>query len=196
MKTFALCAVCGGLAFVAVQYQMTGQILGLRLGEDAAQIAPPPPPKAVFPQALAALCRGKGVPQAAAFNKSSETHPAVVLKPSGTLHSWHKRLQPGWQAESVEETELVILVPPQKRTLLGVQTYSNGAPPIRRYQYDLDVRLLEARTGRLIAQKHFQNAARPIRPMEVWALTELGDPIAWLDVSRWMKAVTTGSSTR
>jgi hypothetical protein len=193
MKTFALCVVCSALAFVAVQYQMTGLVFGVRLGE--ASLPPtPPPPKAKFPDTLAVVCRGKGVPQAAPFNKNTEVHPAVVLKPTGKLHKWNERLQAGWQAESVEETELVVVVPPQKRTLLGVQTYPNGAPPIRRFQYDLDVRVLEARTGRLVAYKHFQTVARPIMRVETWALTELGDPVAWRDVYRWVQSLTSGQA--
>jgi len=190
MKTFALCAICGGLAFGVVQYQMTGYVLGIHWGE----VAPPPPPppaKVKFPDALAVVCRGTGVPQAAAFNKAAETHPAVVLKPNGALHQWQERLQPGWQAESVEETELVIILPPQVRTLLQTATYANGAPSIRRYQYDLDARVLEARTGKLLGHKRFQTVARPLRPVETWALTELGDPVPWRDVSHWVQGLTT-----
>jgi len=98
-------------------------------------------------------------------------------------------LQPGWLAESVEDTEVVLVVPLQKRTLLGVQLY-NGAPELRRYKYDVDVRMLEAQTGKLLAQKHFQSVARPIRQLETFALTELGDPVQMIEVYRWMKAMT------
>src|SRR3989442_14149446 len=138
MKTAILCAVCGGFAFLTVQYQMTGQFFGFGPGLGAK--VEPPPPKAKFPEALAAACRGVPVPQAASFNRTAEMHAIVVLKPSGAVHSWNERLQPGWQAESVEETELVVVVPPQKKTVLTITTYPNGAPPIKRYQYDLDVR--------------------------------------------------------
>src|SRR5947209_12694015 len=118
MKTFALCAICGGLAFVLVQYQITGKFLGVQWATTPPPPPPPPPPRLNFPEALAVVCCGTAVPQAAAFNKTAETHPAVVLKPNGTLHKWQDRLQPGWQAESVEETELVIILPPQVKTLI------------------------------------------------------------------------------
>jgi hypothetical protein len=130
------------------------------------------------------------VPQAAAFNPHNETHATFIFRPNGTVHAWQERLHPDWQAGSVEETELVVILPPQTRTLLQTVNYSNGAPSIRRYQYDLDVRVLEARTGRLLGHKRFQTVARPVRPMETWALTEVGDPIAWRDVFHWLKGLT------
>jgi hypothetical protein len=193
MKTVALCVVCGALAFAGVQYQMTGMVFGIQIGDGPSSNAPPPP-KAKFPDDLAALCRGVGAPHAAAFNKKADAHPSVVLKPNGTLHQWHERLQSGWQAENVEETELVLVIPRQKKSLLQVQTYPNGAPPIRRYQYDVDVRVLEARTGKTVAFKHFQSVARPIMPTETWALTELGDPVAWRDVYRWFQGISSASA--
>jgi hypothetical protein len=193
MKTFAFCAVCGFVAFVAVEYHMTGTVLGLRLGEPPPP-PPPPPAKLKFPDTLASVCRGVGVPEAAPFQKSADPHPAVVLKPNGMIHKWTERLAPDWLAESVEETQLVIVLTPQHCTLLQTITYPNGAPPIKRFQYDLDARVLEARTGKLVGFKHFQTVARPVRPQEVWQLTELGDPVAWHDVNVWLKRVTGPSS--
>jgi hypothetical protein len=187
MRTFALCAICGVLAFVAVQYQKTGHLWGS--DEDVGPSPPPPPLKLKFPEALAVLCRGTAVPQAAAFNRTADTHPTVIFRPNGTLHPWHERLLPGWQAESVEETELVLILPPQHRKLLQIATYANGAPSIRRYQYDLEARVLEARTGKPLAHKHFQTIARPVRPVETWALTELGEPVACRDVFRWLEGL-------
>jgi hypothetical protein len=196
MKTFALCAICGGLAFVAVQYQMTGTLLGFHVGAEAALPPPPPPPKLTFPDALAIVCRGAAVPQAAAFKKGAETHPTLILKPSGKLHPWQERLHADWKAESVEETELILIVPAQQRTLLQLVTYPNGAPSIRRYQYDLDVRALEARTGKPRGHKHFQTSARAVRPQESWALTELGDPVTFRDVYHWLQALPAISKER
>jgi hypothetical protein len=188
MKTLALCAICGVLAFVGVQYHLTGHLLGIYGGEPPPP--PPPPPKMRFPETLAVLCRGTPVPQAAAFNRKAESHPTVIFKPNGTLHPWNERLQDDWQANTVEEAELVVILPPQQRSLLQVVNYANGAPSIRRYQYDLEVRVLEARTGRTIGRKHFQTVARPVRPQESWALTELGDPVAWRDVYHWLRSLT------
>ena len=188
MKTFALCAICGVLAFVAVQYHMTGHLLGI-YGSEPAPPPPPPPPKLKFPDTLAVLCRGTPVPQAAAFNPNNEMHPTVIFRPNGTVHAWQERLQPEWQADSVEETELVIILPPQTRTLLQTVNYANGAPSIKRYQYDLEVRVLEARTGKPLGHKHFQTIARPVRPQEPWTLTELGEPVACRDVFRWLRVL-------
>jgi hypothetical protein len=190
MKTFAVCTVCGFVAFVAVQYHMTGSVLGFHIGDGGAPPPPPPAAKLKFPEALACVCRRVPVREAAPFTKNGDAHPAVVLRPNGTLHKWTERLQPGWQAESVEETQLVIVLTPQQRSLLQIVTYPNGAPPIKRFQYDMDARVLEAKTGRLVGFKHFQTVARPVRPQEIWQLTELGDPVTWHDVNVWLKQVT------
>jgi hypothetical protein len=134
-----------------------------------------------------------GVHAAAPFKKGNEPHPAVSLQPNGTLHQWTERLQSGWQAESVEEAELVVVLPNQKKTLLQVAPFSNGVAK-RRFKFDLDVRVLEAKTGKLVAFRHFENVARPFMHMEAGGLTELGDPVQFRDVYRWVQNVAMGRS--
>jgi hypothetical protein len=112
----------------------------------------------------------------------------VVLNRSGRLHEWNDRMLTDWQADSVEATELALVVGPQKRTLLQIQYYPSGAPPVRRYRYDVDVWLVEAKTGKELASKRFTTEARPIRPLEVWDLTELGEPVEPAVVMDWMQA--------
>jgi hypothetical protein len=186
MKTMALCVVCALGAFAAMHFHLVGDF---GFGEGYSGNGDKPVAEADFPEDLAPAARGEAVPKAAAFKKRAETHPAVVLDRRGRLHAWHQRLQPGWVADSVETTEVVLVVSTQRKTLLQVQTYASGAPPVRRYRYDLDAWLMEAKTGKEIASKRFSSIARPIMPRELWQLTELGDPVAWAEVSQWMREV-------
>jgi hypothetical protein len=187
MKTAALCVLCALGAFFVMFLHQTGQFgtpdNGPAPKEEAKQKLPP----AKFPADLAPASRGQPVPRATPFVKDAETHGTTVLTRKGTLHPWHERLHPDWHAESVESTELVLVVGNQTRTILQVVTYPNGAPPITRYRYDLDVWLVEAQTGRTIKSKQFSNTARPVLPRELWEITELGDEVQWTTVAAWMR---------
>jgi hypothetical protein len=189
MKTVAVCVVCALGAFFVMTLYLSGQLGGSDEPADEAAVSkkqePLPPTK--FPHDLAPATRGEPVPRAADFKADSPDHPTAVLDRAGKLHEWHTRLHPDWQADSVEITELVLVVSKQRRTLLQVITYASGAPPVRRYQYDLDAWLVEAKTGREIDRKRFTTVARPIRPRELWDLTELGDPVEWATVDDWMR---------
>jgi hypothetical protein len=187
MKTALVCVVCALGAFAGMHFYLSDQGGAAPEAPAEAPHKEAAAPPARFPQDLAPAARGEAVPRAAAFNASSETHPCAVLNRNGKLHEWHQRLQPDWQADSVETTELVIVVGTQLKTLLQIQTYPNGAPPVRRYRYDLDVWLVEAKTGKTIASKRFTSIARPIMPRELWELTELGDPVDWSTVSSWVR---------
>jgi hypothetical protein len=189
MKIAIVCVVCAIGAFAVMHLHLSGQLGG---GDDEPEVEVKPPEKEKpvrhkFPDALAPAARGEPVPQAADFDKSSETHPAVVLDRDGRLHDWYKRLQPGWQSDAVEDTELIIVVGTQRKTMLQLITYPNGAPPVRRYRYDMDAWLVEAKTGKELGKKRFTTIARPIRPVENWDLTELGDPVEWASVSEWVR---------
>jgi hypothetical protein len=189
MKTAAVCVVCALGAFFAMYLSLSGQFGDPdNLSGDKDEVKKIVPP-AKFPSALAAATRGQSVPQAAAFLKTAETHGVVVMTRKGLLHEWHERLQPDWQADSVETTELVLVVGTQRQTQLQVVTYANGAPPITRYRYDLDVWLVEARTGQTIKSNHFTTIARQVRPRELWELTELGEEVSWATVATWMREV-------
>jgi hypothetical protein len=190
MKTAILCVVCGTLTFLVM--------LGVQLGteqpppfEQENSVADATKKTARFPEDLARAVRGAPIPEAAAFAKSTDPHPTAVLDRSGKLHPWHERQPTGWRAESVEATELILILGQERRTQVQLITYSNGAPPVRRYRYELDARVVQARTGKTVAGKRFVSEARPIRSMEQWELTELGDPIECADVNQWLRETAT-----
>jgi hypothetical protein len=187
MKTAAVCVVCAAGAFFAMHLHLSGQLGGADEAAEKADEKKEQFPPTKFPLDLAPAARGEPAPRAAAFTQKYDTHPTAVLTVSGRLHEWHSRLQPDWQADSVETTELVLVVAPQKKTLLQIVPYGGGAPPVRRYRHDLDVWLVEARTGQQIASRRFWTEARPCMPQERWELTELGDPVECAPVLEWLR---------
>jgi hypothetical protein len=197
MKTFAMCGIVGALAFMIMGYQ-TG------LFEDAPLSAEVPvaneekiakeekkaaPPKARFPQDLARLVRQQPVAQAAGFNPTNKTHRLVILKPSGALHSWQEDIKEEWQAETVEQTELAVVVAPQTKTRVSRHTYPNGAPPIERFQWDLNAYIVDAKSGQVLATRRFQNIPRGLKEIEAWELTSIGQPVSFRSVFNWVASM-------
>jgi hypothetical protein len=95
MKTIALCAGCGAVAFLAMSYQM-----GLfeeparpegEPAQAAAEVSATARPS--FPEDLAPACSGKPVAEARAYRAGSGPHPLAFLDGSGKLHAaWQQRL--------------------------------------------------------------------------------------------------------
>ncbi len=184
MKTVAITVACGGFAFLVM--------LSLQKGYDYPHNSVPEESQteeleSSFPEDLRLALRGRPVKQAAEFKPEREYHPTVVFMDSGKLHSWQEYLPTDWRAWSVGETELVLLVSKQKETLVGQRNYVNG-PPIRRYMYEVDVRLIGAKNGRLIAQKRFVSMPREARRREPRPVTRLGEPVRFATVLDWVEA--------
>jgi len=159
--------------------------------EEAAPVEPKAPPAPValkFPEALAPAIRGNAVPQAASYVPEARPHRMVFLKPTGLIHDWQEHLHDDWAADSVENTELVIVVSPQQKTFLSVQRYPNGAPPVERFQYDLEVAVIVPKEGRVLIKQRFQSIPRPIKNKEAWELTAIGQPVAFRTVYSWLSS--------
>ena len=188
MKLYAVSAVIAGCIFaVYTGIQLQVQQSEREREEVQAPAAPAPKPKRLsFPADLAPAAQAKAVPGAAAFTPGPEPHKLVILKPDGTLHSWYENLEEDWQATSVESTELVLVIGKQKKIFIEHIKYPNGAPPITRYEFDLEVSVVEAKTGRLLANQMFKNVPREIARREAWETTALGRPVPLSTVFRWV----------
>lgn len=188
MKAFGLFVGVGTFAFVAMAFQL-GFFESSRFGDaenkgeekKVSELAP-------FPEALTPACHGKAVPQAADYDSGSrKPHPMVFLKHNGELHeTWQEFLKPEWLAESVEKTELVVVLGPERKTALSVQYYPNGAPPVTRYKYELEVYVMAAKTGKLLGRNRFVSIPRGVQKLEAWELTALGQPVSFTTVYNWV----------
>jgi len=187
MKTFAICAVAGGLSFVLMGYQMglfgDGPVLQDETSIPQEELKPVK--RAKFPQDLAPAARALPVPGAAVFDPNAKTFQIVILKTNGAVYEdWQERLNEGWAAESVEKTQLAIVLGVPRESYVDTMHY-RGAPPIKRYRNELEVSVIEAKTGKVRANRLFVNVPRPIRQVETWARTKIGQPVAFRTVYNW-----------
>jgi hypothetical protein len=188
MRTAAICVVCAILAFVIMQVAMHTSLFSVA-GEADDKVTTEkkaPEPDAVFPEDLAPLARGKAVPRAGTWMKRDTARCAVLAQWTGQLHRWNDSLDPSWKSGAVEETELVIVVSKQTKTLLEVVPYQQG-PPVRRYRYDMNAWLVEAKSGQTLTARHFTSIAPTARRYADFALTELGEPVDWPQVEQWVQ---------
>ncbi len=200
MKTFMICTVVAGLAFLGMGYQ-TGMFRNLtaQVQDDGDEGDAPKPVaakakakvvKSKFPEDLAPAARAKPVEKAGAFKPGPEVHKLVFMKPDGSLHKWQEEIHDEWQAGSVESTELVVVVGTMKKQFVQKITYPNNAPPITRYAFEVEVSVIEPRTGKIVAFRTFRNEPRQVFQVEDWATTAIGRPINWQTVFRWMSSMT------
>lgn len=189
MRLYGIAFGFGALAFVLAGYQ-AGLFLPGQAKEATEAVVPVEEkkiePRAKFPEDLAPSARGDAVAQAASLNDSADRHRLVFLKSTGLLHAWQESLDEDWAAGTVEQTELVVVLGPHKRTLLSVQHYPNKAPSVYRYQFEVEASVVEAKTGKVLANRQFINVPRPIKQIESWELTALGQPVDFNTVFNWV----------
>jgi hypothetical protein len=194
MKTYFGCGIAAAAAFVFMGLQ-TG-LFGLNrhsaFDEEQAEVVAATrkraKERAKFPDDLAPAARAQPVAVAADFKVADKPHKLAFLKANGALHPWHNDsidYNEDWTATSVEETELVIIVSGQSKSMIERVTFSNG-PPVDRNRWELEASVVEAKTGRVLAQRSFVNLPRAVRPQEAYELTALGSPVHILTVFNWV----------
>jgi hypothetical protein len=146
---------------------------------------------------LADVCRGKWVNTASAYSSTLGDHAAVAVKNSST----------GWQADplfflgngspgSLAQTELVLCMEPVQQVFIESCPYQSRNDPnvtltVERYYYKQDVRLVEAKTGRVITVQTFTGKSpRYCDKTEIFSKSEktkklLGTEIADSDIRSW-----------
>jgi len=105
-------------------------------------------------KAMEPVVVGQGVANAAEYDPNRPgLHRLVVLNTSGAPHEWNDDLPPEWIPSSVDKTELVVVIHPEREVDLGSQTYVNQAGQeveVHRIRYEMDVDAREARTGNVL----------------------------------------------
>ena len=193
MKAVVLCAAIGGVAFCLTAYQAgLFQDIPQAPEEETASAEVQVVKKsarATFPKDLAPAARAEPVAQAAAFNVHAAVQRVAIFKTNGLLYQeWQDKLNEDWQAESVEDTSLVLVLGPQRKIFVEIIPYPNGAPPISRYKFELEASVVEAKTGRVLANRLFINMPRNIQQIETWNTTALGSPVEFRTVFHWLVA--------
>lgn len=110
---------------------------------------------------VASACSGRGVVAAAAYREGPGPHPVEILHFGRRIWdpvipaTWYSRIPESWPPASVEETELVACVDPVEKYVIEICQY-RGGPDITRYGYRLQVTLVTARTGEIVASETFK----------------------------------------
>lgn len=145
--------------------------------------------KLLAAEKLASVLHGEPITDARTL-EGPGPHQLAILNEAGKFHEWHSYCSPDWRGESPQTVALVVILSPQKEIVLSVHHYQAGgmpAPSITRYKYELRARVFEAKTGKVLAEKHFQTIPRPAGFREPYSLTRLGTPVTWTEVQSWLR---------
>lgn len=179
MKTVAMWSGVAAVVFVVTVLQMNSA-----QKHEAAEETPTATPVEAapvadrFPEDLAAAARAQPVPAAAEYKFGPEPHRMVFLRVNGTLHPWHENLREDWKAETVRETELVVVAGTPTKRFVNRIVYGGNAPPIDRYIFELEISVIEAKTGKILHNRLFRNVPRPIQQREAWETTLIGRAVS------------------
>lgn len=141
-----------------------------------------------IPISLSPVCKGIGVPEATAYQGSK--HPVVLLGSDGKRHNWTDDLPIEWRPTTEEEIQLVACVGGEKEKALETCSYY-ATPPydkVTRYQYILDIKLREAKTGKIVASTTLRGSEpRACSQKEYYHVTKLeGSHISISEVQEWL----------
>ncbi len=208
MKPFLIFIGCAGLAFAISLVSMLQLSqsknddsepkpdVATPVGEEK---KPKQPPPAKFPDDLAPVLRGQGVSQAKEY-KAAATNCLVFLNKDGRLNEWQEKIDDEWRADTVEKTELVVVLGDPYKTAIAKQTYvdrfGKPAPPITRYQFGLEVSVHAARSGSLLASKRFVTQPPEFRKNVDYRVTALGQPVSCADVFEWVASLAQAGFSR
>jgi hypothetical protein len=134
------------------------------------------------------VCGGEGNEGAAIYNNSSGIHKVVPSEQFGDL--WLYTMMPyDWLPATLEETELVICVSPEKTVLIQDCQYIPMGD-YARYQNERDISLRAARTGEVIAQIKIYGSNPPECPatLSIQHGHGAGGDVNSGEVIRWLRS--------
>jgi hypothetical protein len=131
------------------------------------------------------LCDGVPMP----WGEPSDTqgYGVVLTDWEGGRHEWSDDLPMEWLPETVGETRVVVRVGSEEEHV--IQTCEYNGPDITRYDYRLDIELIETTTGKAIADDVLRGEApRKCKGEEPWSLTRLdGSHVTFDQVMEWLR---------
>jgi hypothetical protein len=179
MKTVAIWSGISALVFIVMVLQI-GSMQKKERDDDAPtdEAGKAAKVSAKFPEDLAPAAQAQAVPAAADYKPSTEPHLLVFLRLNGTVHPWQEHLREDWKAESVSQTELVVVIGTPRKMFVDRYDYPGGAPPINRYVFELELSVIEAKTGKILNNRLFRNVPRPVMQREAWETTLIGRAVS------------------
>ncbi len=110
--------------------------------------------------AVASACYGSSIPSAATYSGGAGPHPILLVSTEGEVYLrnragetglWNSDLPASWLPSEVSAVELVACLGPEAEQPVERCSYIGG-PPIIRYQHEIAIRVVAARTGEVVAQ--------------------------------------------
>ncbi len=137
---------------------------------------------------LSEVCSGVGKENASLLTGESRIHPIVLVDSSGNLNEWTEFMPSEWWPGSADDTELVVCLNDEEPVLLQTCTYFGS--DVKRYQYQKEIRLVKARTGKSVGTfTMYGTLPRECRGTESSDLTTLtGDNINFGVFQNWMSS--------
>ena len=133
------------------------------------------------------VCYGEGVEKATKYDKNTKgVHPIILLTESRERHKWTNELERKWWPENIFDVELVVSIGPEEEEKIKTCMYYGGS--ITRYRYTVRVRLIEAKTGKIIAKKTiYGDPPRECQKTEPKGLTSLhGEHVYLEQIEGWL----------
>lgn len=142
--------------------------------------------------ALSGACRG-GVPGAASLTNGG-FRPLALFGANGDRHKFTDEVPGSWEPRSTRFAQLVACVGSDRRELVETCRYFNvatGAPvdPVRRFSRSVSVRVVTARTGKIVAQRVFSSAPEhcSFQVFGAYDETLVGDAITFDTLRNWLQ---------
>jgi len=170
--------VLAAAAIALVAVSVTGLVLGQRVKAK-------PKLSGEYWAAVAQVCQGKAIADAAPLSSASRPHRIVAVAEGKEV--WYDRMPAEWLPESIGTTELVVCLGEKEERILEVCRYIQWSD-ITRYGYGRTIRLMAAQTGDLIATSTFSGSPpRECRGQELPSVKTLrGDDVQFYQVETWL----------
>jgi hypothetical protein len=142
--------------------------------------------KMFFAPIFSQVCEGLGITEAGTYRGNE--HPVVLLDSTGNGHEWSDQIPVEWLPSAVAETQLVVCVGEEREIKIETCEYMIG-PDIIRYRYSLDIKLREAKTGKIINATTLDGSLpRACEFSEPYSLTRLeGSHVSFDQVQEWLR---------
>ncbi len=139
-------------------------------------------PTAVWSDSLAPATTLEPVEGAAQWPRQADQIPRIaILDQEGKLHPWHASLPDDWRAESVAETDLVLMLSqPEKPHTSEIVFPSPG-------EHRLSAYLIEARVGKVLKSLRFVGKPLSVVGKESSETNEAVEAIPFDQVVHWVK---------
>jgi hypothetical protein len=108
----------------------------------------------------------------------------VVLGEQGQVIGWTEEAERAWSPANLDEVGLVACAGPARQTVLEICQYGGGIK-IKRIQEEIDVRLVQAATGELLASTTLVGAPPACAPLGIQELPRLHARVEYRALLEW-----------